>query len=134
MRAQEFHHGGYMKILFAVWLTVVLSVTTGAGAQDSIVGKYSASYSTTGINAVTYSVGIAISSVEGGVVKGTGYRYDRACRGEYPLEGTLKGDEIRLRAVGKGGPGGDCGFGFTGTVQGTALVGKYGQRELEFRK
>jgi len=123
-----------MKIVFAVALTVVLSITTGAGAQDSIVGKYNSSYTTKGINALTFSVGIAISSVEGGVVKGTGYRYDRACRGEYPLEGTLKGDQIRLRAVAKGGASGDCDFGFIGTVQGNALVGKYGPLELEFRK
>ncbi len=121
-----------MKSFFAAGLTVALLAS--AGAQDSIIGKYNASYTITGIQATAMGVSISISSVEDGVVKGTGYRYDKACRGEYPLEGTLKGDQIRLRAVAKGGAAGDCGFGFAGTVQGGALVGKYGQRELEFRK
>ncbi|MGZ8210745.1 MAG: hypothetical protein ACXWUH_09575 [Burkholderiales bacterium] len=112
----------------------LLAIASGAHAQDSIVGTYNASYSTKGIQATLVSVSIVISSVEDGVVKGTGIRRDRACAGEYPLQGTLKGDQLRLRATAKGGPTGDCSFGFAGTVQGNALVGKYGPLELEFRK
>lgn len=109
-------------------------LTASAVAQDSVVGRYNGSFTTQGINAVVRSVSIVITSVEDGKVTGTGIRTGGPCAGEYPLEGTFKGDEIRLRATKKGGPAGDCGFGFVGKVEGTKLVGKSGQIELTLNK
>jgi hypothetical protein len=126
--------GGFMKLAHAIVLSAIFSVPAVGIAQDSLVGKYNATYSSEGINARPISVTIVISSVEGNVVKGTGIRGDKSCRGEYPLEGTLKDNQIRLRATTKGGPGGDCSFGFTGTVEGNSLAGRYGNRELQFSK
>ena len=104
------------------------------GAQDSLVGTYNASYTSTGIQSTLQSLTIVIASVEDGVVKGTGTRRDRGCAGDYPIEGSLKGDSIRLRATKKGGPTGDCMFGFAGKIEGGALVGKYGPHEVTFKK
>jgi len=124
-----------MKTIAGTLLTGLLLAAAGASAEDSIVGRYNASFSSETINARVWSVTIVITSVEDGVVKGTGIRDDPNCRGEYPLRGKLRGNHIGLRAIKKGGPTGDCGFGFRGTVQDGALVGKYlGQRDLEFRK
>lgn len=120
----------------AAWVICCIgcSLPLAAGAQDSLVGTYNASYTSTGIQSTLQSLTIVIASVEDGRVKGTGTRHDRACAGEYPLEGSLKGDQIRLRATKKGGPAGDCTFGFAGKVEGGALVGKYGPHEVKFSK
>ena len=124
-----------MRTSAATLLTGLLLIAAGASAEDSIVGRYNASFSSEGINARVWTVTIVITNVEGGLVTGTGIREDHGCRGEYPLRGKLKGNRIGLRAIKKGGPAGDCGFGFRGTVQNGALVGKYlGRHELEFRK
>ena len=124
-----------MKTSAATLLTGLLLIAAGASADDSIVGRYNGSVSTEGINSRVWAVSIVITSVEGGVIKGTGIREDPGCRGEYPLRGKLRGNRIGVRAIEKGGPAGDCGFGFRGTVQDGALVGKYlGKRDLELRK
>ena len=124
-----------MKTGTTTLLTGLLLIAAGASAEDSIVGRYNGSITSEGINARTWSVSILITSVEGGVITGTGIRDDPACRGEYPLRGKLRGNHIGVRAIQKGGPAGDCGFGFRGTVQDGALVGKYlGKRDLELRK
>ena len=123
-----------MKLVIAIIMSIILSLPAVGIAQHSPIGKYDASYSSEGINARTIPVTIIISSIERDIVKGTGIRGDKSCRGEYPLEGTFEDNQIRLRATTKGGPAGDCGFGFTGTVEGNSLVGRYGQRELQFRK
>ena len=121
-----------MKPIAAIALTSLLSLPAIGIAQDSLVGKYSASYSSTGIQSTLQSVSINITSVENGAVKATGYRSDVGCRGEYQLEGTVKGNNIRLR--GKGGPAGDCVFGINGTIDGNAIVTKWGQQELRLTK
>lgn len=124
-----------MRTSAATFLTGLLLIAASASADDSILGRYNGSVSTEGIVAKVWAVSIVITSVEGGVVEGIGIRQDPGCRGEYPLRGKLRGNRIGVRAIKKGGPAGDCGFGFRGTVQDGALVGKYlGKRDMELRK
>lgn len=124
-----------MRTSAATLLTGLLIVAAGASADDSIIGRYNSSITTQGINARVWGVSIVISSVENGVVEGTGIREDPKCEGEYPLRGKMRGNQIGVRSIRKGGPAGDCGFGFRGVVQDGALVGKYlGRHEMEFRK
>jgi hypothetical protein len=123
-----------MRFVASVVFCIGCSLPLAASAQDSLVGTYNASYTSTGIQSTLQSLTIVISNVEDGRVKGTGVRGDKACSGEYPLEGSLKGDQIRLRATKKGGPAGDCSFGFAGKVEGNTMVGKYGPHEVKFSK
>ena len=92
----------------------------------------------TGIANVTHSVTVEISSVEDGKVKGVATRNSTArtpgCRGQYTLEGTYKDNKLSLRETEKGGSAGDCAFRFTGTREGDAFVGKFGQTDLTLRK
>jgi hypothetical protein len=126
--------GDLMRFIASMACCIGCSLPLAVGAQDSLVGTYNASYASTGIQSTLQSLTIVIASVEDGRVKGTGVRHDKACGGEYPLEGSLKGDAIRLRATKKGGPAGDCSFGFAGKVEGGAMVGKYGPHEVKFSK
>jgi hypothetical protein len=121
-----------MKPFAAIAFTTLLSLPAIGIAQDSLIGKYSASYTSTGIASTLQSVSITISSVENGVVKATGYRSDSGCRGEYQLQGKVKDNNIRL--LGKGGPAGDCVFGINGTIDGNAIVAKWGPHDLRFTK
>ena len=122
----------------ALGLTILAIAPAVIHAQDSPVGKYTGNYETTGIANVTHSVTVEISSFEGGKVKGIATRNSTArtsgCRGQYPIEGTYKDNKISLRETEKGGPAGDCTFRFTGTREGDALVGKFGQNDLTLRK
>ena len=123
-----------MKSSALLFCCVASVLPMAAGAQESLVGTWNASYTSTGIQSTLQSVTVVITSVENGVITGTGTRHDRACGGEYPIVGSLKEDVIRVRAVKKGGPAGDCGFGFTGKVEGGKIIAKYGPHELTFTK
>ena len=118
----------------ALFCCVALTFPVTVCAQESLVGTWNASYTSTGIQSTLQSVSVVITSVEDGLVKGTGTRRDRTCAGEYPIEGRVKGDEIRVRAIKKGGPAGDCNFGFIGRIEGDKIIAKYGSYELTFTK
>ena len=57
-----------------------------------------------------------------------------ACNGQYPFAGTYKDDQLVVRATQKGGPAGDCDFGFRGKREGDTLVGTIGKYEITLRK
>jgi hypothetical protein len=124
-----------MKIAaFAVGFAAMLCGTVSF-AQDSILGKYVGSFAVhTNRGEQQVGVTVLIDAVQDGKVKGTATLGGRACPGDYPFEGTVKGNAIALRAADKSGPGGDCRFGFKGTVEGNRLVGSMGKYELELRK
>ena len=106
-----------------------------ACAQDALVGTYRGSYAVqTTKGHLRFGVTLAITGVEDGKVKGTATLHDGVCRGSYPVEGLVKDGGIGVRATQKGGPAGDCGFGFKGKIDGNRLVGNMGQFEVELRK
>jgi hypothetical protein len=116
-------------------LLLTLCAAGVAFAQDSLVGKYNGSYEVhTMRGPQKFGVTLAINSVEAGRVTGTATLHQGGCRGDYPVAGSVKDDAIGVRATTKGGPAGDCGFGFKGKVDGNRLVGQMGKYEVELRK
>ena len=124
-----------MKSAVAFGLAIAFSVSAASFAQDSIVGSYQGSYAITNARGpVEIGVTLVIASVNEGKLTGTGTYHFGACRGDYPLVGSLKENAIGLRSTAKGGAAGDCGFGFKGTVEGNRLVGNIGKYEVVLRK
>ena len=122
------------KILGGV---LVLWIASAAFAQQTLLGTYSGSYSATtfsGSNPIEVRLTLDITSLEDGIVKGKGMNYSRPCYGEYPLEGILKGNELKLDATRKGGPAGDCGMSLRLTVDGNKLVGTMGKWNARLSK
>jgi hypothetical protein len=116
-------------------LLFMLCAVGVAFAQDSIVGSYNGNYEVQTIRGQQrWGVTLAIASVEDGKVKGTATLHQGGCQGSYPVEGSVKGNVIGVRATEKGGPAGDCSFGFKGKVEGNRLVGNMGKYEVELRK
>lgn len=118
-----------MTLLRVTVLAVLLLIESAAFAQDSLIGRYTGSYSFAGTTGDTLlGVTLVIASVEGGEIKGTVDLNSRgACAGTYPMQGTLKEGALRLR--GKGGRAGDCGFGLDLTQQDGKLVGTVGVKK-----
>ena len=111
-----------MKPIAFLFSAVVLAVSVPALAQNSLVGTYSGSQPLK--NNKTAGVRLVIDSVDNGVVKGTASRYQKgACNGDYPVEGTLKDDNLVMKAIEKGGSAGDCNFKLNVKVVGDRLVG-----------
>ena len=113
-----------------------------AHSQELSPGKYAGGY-TGQTPDVQYQVILDIKTVENGKVQGEGARFgtknnikiQRGCVGSFPLTGTVKGDSIDLRSAEKfGGSGDDCQFRIRGTVQGSKILGKIGQNEIELSK
>ena len=128
-----------MKLIIAGCLVFVASSV--AIAQDSsLVGKYSGDFQ--GGRSVTGIV-LNIKSIEDGVVKGTVERFTSgrgmhgtgaACTGEFPVEGTYKGNALQVRSVEKGGRADDCGVNLRMQVEGNKLVGTFGKNNLTLSK
>jgi hypothetical protein len=116
--------------------SMLFALSTGVVfAQGALIGTYNGSYevqSTKGHH--RFGITLAITSVEDGKVQGTGTLHDGPCRGSYPVEGLVKDGALGVRAIQKGGPAGDCGFGFKGKIEGNRLVGNMGRFEVELRK
>jgi len=124
-----------MKIRLVVGFAVLLSTSATAPAQDSTAGTYNGNYEIqTNRGPQRFGVTMVIDNVENGKVKGTATLQQGSCRGDYPIEGSVKGDIIGVRSTEKGGRAGDCGFGFRGKIDGNRLVGHMGKYEVEFRK
>jgi hypothetical protein len=116
-------------------MAVAVALSTYSHAQESIVGKYEGFF-TAQTNVGDRNVGLVIDlqSAEGASVKGTGRVLSGPCLDDYPLEGTFKDGELRLRSTKKGGRAGDCGFGFRGKAESNKLTGRFGKYEVELRK
>ena len=112
---------------------LLLSFT--ALSQESLPGAYQGAFEVhTNLGIQSVGVTLKIDAVDDGKVKGVATMGGRACAGDYPVEGTLKGQQIAVRATQKGGRAGDCSFAFAGTVDGNRLVGKMGKYDVELRK
>jgi hypothetical protein len=129
-----------MKMPIACGVAVALLFSASTLAQEPVLsGKYSGGY--TSNRDTQIRLVLDIKSVENGVVKGTISRYSSAnrapqCSGEFPLEGTLKGNQLRIRtAEGSGNTGpDDCVLRLHATVEGNKLLGKVGPNEFELTR
>jgi hypothetical protein len=120
---------------FVAVVALASLLATPVSAQDSPTGTYSGSIVAQSFGA-DFNVGltIVITSVDDGRVKGVATMGGRACAGEYPFEGSLKGNELAIRSTVKGGRAGDCTFGMRGTLNGNTITGKIGQYPLQLSK
>jgi hypothetical protein len=124
-----------MRLSLATGFAAVLCISAVAVAQGPVTGTYNGKMEvTTSRGPQRGGVTMVIKSVESGKVKGTGTIQQGPCRGDYPIEGNVKGDAIGVISKGKGGASGDCVFGFRGKIDGNRLVGSMGKYEVEFRK
>lgn len=129
---------------FTVACTIVLTAGAPvASAQELAPGKYTGSYDITQAQGAKVSLVLDIKSIDNGTITGTGERYGinryghrgtGGCNGAFPLAGTVKGDEVDVRAAEKFGAGGDCQFRLRGKASGTKIVGKVGQNEVELSR
>jgi hypothetical protein len=126
--------GGQMQLPLAAVSGFFLCVSTASVAQEAITGTYNGNIEVTTNRPQRWGVTIAINSVEDGKVKGIGTIQQGPCRGEYPIEGTVKDNAIGVISKTKGGASGDCVFAFKGRTEGNRLVGSMGKYEVEFRK
>lgn len=127
-----------MKMAFVAGLVVTIG-STCVYAQQDLVGKYTGTYpQSTPRGEVSLGLTLEILAVEGDTVKGKAVRIaagqaGRACAGAYPVEGTLKGDALELKATEKGATG-DCGMVLKLMVEGTKLVGTIGNARTQLSR
>ena len=105
-----------MKMTSAAAIAFLASAS--AVAQDSnVVGKYTGSLNTMNDGGGAVQLVLKIEDVTDGKVSGVLQRFSsrgrNPCNGEYPIEGTLKGNALMVRASEKGGRAGDCPFRIT---------------------
>lgn len=124
-----------MKLNSSVF--AALAFSAAAGAQDAnLTGTYTGSFPTSQNTTVT--IRLTIASVEDGVVKGSAYRNSTArsggqCAGEYPMQGTLKGNEVDVQGKATQRDG-DCNLRLRATVVADRLEAKFGAYEFLMRK
>jgi len=115
----------------------LLFATFALAQEPALSGKYSGGYTSNRDTQVR--IVLDIKSIENGAVKGTITRYSSAnrgaqCSGEYPLEGTLKDNQLRVRTAEGSGSTSDCVLRLNATVEGGKLVGKMGSNEIVLTK
>ena len=116
-------------------LAFLLSFSPVALAQESPAGRYSGSYTMQTTDSYTVGLTLDVASVEDGKVKALLLVSSRtSCRGEYPMEGIYKNNELRIRSTRRGGASGDCSVIFRGKREGNAFVGKIGEYDVTLRK
>ena len=127
-----------MKIVFGA--VVILCLSSAVFAQQTIIGKYTGTFVTlTRSGDRAQGLTLEIASVEGDIVKGKATRYPSGqaglgCQGEYPVEGTLKANELILKSTEKGGRAADCGMNLNLNVEGNKLVGTVNKNKAELSK
>jgi len=121
-----------MPFFATVVLIGVMLIPIPAYAQDSLAGKYTGSITRQqGSKGLT----LVIDSAQGGVVKGTATRTEKNCKGDYPVEGKVEANKLKLSALKKGGLAGDCSVNWDLTIEGNKLVGTTGSgHQIELSK
>jgi hypothetical protein len=117
---------------------LVIFFSGGVLGQQTLLGKYTGTYvQAISRGDVNQSLTLEITSVDGDTVKGKAVRTAQrqgACNGEYPVEGTVKGNDLNLKSLAKGGPAGDCNMALKLTVEGNKLVGMMNSFKTELSK
>jgi len=123
-----------LKIAIAAASTILWGVCPPLHAQDSLIGKYSGTYTRiTSTGEQRYGLELTIASLEDGKVKGTAVRNGRDCRGDFPVEGTYKGNNLVLKS-GKGSGTEDCTANLRLVAEGNKLKGTMGKAPVELSK
>ena len=104
----------------------VLACSSLAYAQQDIAGRYSGSYSVSGLNhPMRYTGTLTITGVENGKVAGKFNIDANVCSGDYPIQGTYQDGKLELR-TGDGSMRGCGQDAIEMVLQGNRLVGKIG--------
>ena len=123
--------------VFAALGAVCFGATSAMAEDSALVGTWKGQY-ITGAQ-TTHSIALDIKSVDNGVIKGTVQRHTNArvpdvCNsGEYPVEGSVKGNTLRVRGQATL-RGQECSYTLNGTVEGDKILAKVGQREFTMTK
>lgn len=103
-------------------------------AQQDFLGTYAGTFISEGSrNNVTNGVVVQIVSIERGNVTGTFKMVGGSCVGDYPIDGKLSGDRLRLRM----GPGTKLGCGNALLIlnaKSGKLVGTFRRYDIELTK
>lgn len=106
---------------------LILFLSSIGFAQQTLLGAYSGTFaapSFSGGTLVHVGLTLELTSLEDGTVKGKAVRMGTSsCAGEYPVQGTVKGNELELRSTARSGRASDCRTGFKLTVEGNKLTG-----------
>ena len=122
------------NLVISVMVFVCGGVCTPGIAQETLAGKYSGNYTTTGKGIERqWGLELNITSVENGKVKATLVRNGQECKGDFELEGTIKENQLVLRSN-KGGRSGDCTSNLQLTVEGNKLLGKISNYSAQLSK
>jgi len=98
-------------------------------AQDPLIGTYYGYFTVPTLQG-DKSIGmtVVIASAENGRVEGRGiYQGGKGCKGDFPLGGSYRGGELKMRSTAKFGPARDCSMRFRLTVEGNQLIGHTGR-------
>jgi hypothetical protein len=127
-----------MSLKFVSAAAVVACLPCQVLALDSsVVGSWSGEFKTKNQVINTSYIKMNIKSVApNGAVSGVGTYGTTAgrggaCRGDYPLEGTLKGTELDVRGKGRSA---DCNFDFKGALEGNQLKGTFEGNDVTLAK
>ena len=113
---------------------LAVAVALPCSAQEMALGRYTATYTSAQTQAFQTTITLDIRSVESGNVRGIGTRYTllqngrpgRLCVGEFPISGTVKGDDVDIGSSQKFGGTEDCSFRLRGKFSGDKIEGKIG--------
>ena len=109
-------------------MLMLLAASSAIGAESSIVGQYTGSLAAPARRGGAdrqWGIVIDIRSAEAGKLSGTLTNSSQSeCRGQYPAEGWLKGDQVHFQMTETREIQGCAKLLFQGFVEGDKLVGK----------
>jgi|RhiMethySRZTD1v2_1073278.scaffolds.fasta_scaffold78661_2 hypothetical protein len=109
-----------------VSLFIVFASLTHA-EESSIVGRYTGTFAGASRQRAQVPIGLTLTihKATDGSIEATGemYPFEGVCKGPFPMIGTVKGNELRLRNAKPFGQTGDCNFSLRLTMDGSQLVG-----------
>ena len=83
-------------------------------------------------------ISVDITGAENGALKGTITSGGRDCAGNFPIEGTYEGNNLKFKMTGRGRVAGCGDLAFEGVAEGDKVVGKIvwqgGPRDIRFSK
>jgi len=128
-----------MKLVVALG-SGLLVCAAALHAQESLVGKYSGTFvlQSQSRGVLPVAISLEITSAANGKLQGTANRSHngkagQSCMGEYKLEGTYEGKEIKMTSE-PGGAAKDCVMKLRLVAEGGKLKGKMSGSDVELSK